>query len=144
MNTVEELLKDRWEVIADYPQNIMPVGSVFWMDKFYTHITAPSGATSVQSNYYAQSRDKYPKIYRKLFWWEHRKESEMPEFLKHTIQGKTTYHKIVRWDMSDLNFITGYQEDNGGCNIGMWHPDHTYQPATKKEYEDHLQYINKK
>ena len=122
MKNVDELMSPRYEQIADYPGNDIEVGEVFEPNEHFPEIYLK----------------KYPHLFRKLSWWEHRKPEEMPEYLSHTIQGKTTYHKIICWDMSNLNYIIGYEDERNGCNLGIWAKEYTYQPATEQDYLNYL------
>ena len=61
--SVEELMKVRFILEHDYIGNTQPIGYIFT-----THIP----------DYYR----KYPANFRELHWWEHRQESEMPEYVK--------------------------------------------------------------
>lgn len=74
MKDVNELLKPRYEVIADYPDSRNELGQIIcdvtkYMEAFY---------------------DKYPHLFRKLQWWEHRDVSEMPEYLRNEVHERNT------------------------------------------------------
>ena len=71
MKEIEMLLKPRYEVIADYPNSVLKVGSI-------VEIKGDAPFDVIQ--YYGCSR--YPHLFRKLQWWEKRKPEEMPEYLK--------------------------------------------------------------
>jgi len=113
MDTVTELMKPRFKVIADYPLSDYPIGhihkAVAWMtEDFFL---------------------KYPAIFKKLEWWEDRKPEEMPLYIKHGANGKP--RKIE-------SFIeaTGTIYFEGGRQRRI-NPD--WIPSTEQEY---LTYIN--
>lgn len=120
------LLTPRWELIADYPGNMLPVGHVF------SNLACYDGCMRLPS----KMMDQYPNIFRRLQWWEHRQAREMPEYLTHVlIPDKRTFHKIIKWDMSRK---VGIEEAHSGCNLLIWSPEYTYQPSTKKEYDEYM------
>lgn len=65
-----ELLKPRYKCIADYPGSHLKIGQV--VDEDYA-----------KRDYDAKNEfEKYPAIFKKLEWYEERKESDMPEYLR--------------------------------------------------------------
>jgi hypothetical protein len=77
--SVEELLKTRYKLIADYPGNYLPIGHIFYL---------------IQDEYHGQ----YPHLFKKLEWHEDRSENDMPEYVKlnpeNTIGGNRVF-KVV-------------------------------------------------
>jgi len=78
--TTEQLLKPRYEVIADYPFNPYKIGDIIetigdTMAVVYVKI--------IHTKYLTDSRnlDSYPHLFRKLNWWEKRKAEDMPKRL---------------------------------------------------------------
>lgn len=132
---MEDLMIRRYKVIADYPQSILPVGAVFYMDKIHVYITSPNGAVSKQSNYYTQSPEKYPTIFKPLEWWEERKLEDMPMYLK--TSGMKEVFKVIEWDMKT---ITGKTDERNGCCCSLYNynPEHGYFPATEIEYNNYI------
>lgn len=139
--TPEELMQPRYEVIADYPGSFEAVGEV---------ITITENILTVS----AQQRlryDKYPGIYRRLDWWEHRKPEEMPEYVSYislTLKDKfgddetktRKYEKVTKWRFR--------KSPIGICNSDpQWYYNdspfstlcHSHLPATLQDY---TQYIN--
>lgn len=75
---VEQLLKPRYIVVADYPNAEMPVGLV---------VTNLYGATWGDGKEYQFNESelwfkRFPHLFRKLNWWEHMEESEMPQYVR--------------------------------------------------------------
>lgn len=128
---MEDLLKPRFEIIADYPNNDFgKVGTIIDRD-WRLEGGNNSGIAKISD---------YPNIFRKLNWWEKREESEMPMYLKDNEKiggGKVTYYKIEKWNMELMLGII----ENGRkevCSILTWTPEYTYQPATEEEYLNSL------
>lgn len=116
---IQELLKPRYRVIADYPDSIYPVGFVLELD---------TNAFQDQRNDAICS--KYPHLFKKLEWWEERKPEEMPQYIKvrSTWEGEPdAYYK---------NGVEFYYSDDGHINFkkggGLlpWYAE----PATEAEY----------
>jgi hypothetical protein len=115
---VEDLLKPRYKVIADYPGNDTPVGTIH--DNEFT------------VRFHEKTLNSYPHLFKKLEWWEERKESEMPEYVKSKNADKNFYYKIIKWDM--VGYITGYITETQVCNLSIWKPEFNYYPCTESEY----------
>jgi hypothetical protein len=134
--TVEELLRERYMVMALWPNSeFFEVGEIL---ETSGDCAGKNKTGSGVFQYPIYKPQNFPANLCKLHWSENRELKDMPEYLKHTVQGKTTYHKVNNWDMANLIW---YGDGDERGNIKMWHPDHTYQPATESEY---LDYINSK
>lgn len=129
--TVEGLLKPRYKVIADYPQSIWKVGE---------------SLPEFPPTWCAENLDKFPKIFRKLEWYEERKEEDMPDYLK-----RIKFAELLSWHNIELNEVVEvskwiYQEKIGLCfftktedNSQLNYDLSCFVPAT---YEEYLQYNN--
>jgi hypothetical protein len=118
-----ELLKPRYEVIADYPGSPFEIGEVL-QTNIYCAGQDMTGSGVLSSPVYKP--EKYPAIFRPLDWWEHRKPEEWPQY--------------VKW--RDLVGKAGGTEKefemhlpNG--NSTVMHIDN-YTPATETEYNEYL------
>lgn len=108
--TAQELMKPRFEVIGDYPGNDISVGEVFesnsdWPESYLL---------------------KYPHLFRKLNWWEHRKEEDMPKKVK--TPDYDNVYEIVKWDM---NMMFGFTDEKAreGCDLNLFKPEYGYFPV---------------
>lgn len=129
--TVEELLKPRFKVIADYPGSECFIGSVIC--KSGDSYRDESGFMIMATN----KPENYPAIFKRLEWWEDRKVEDMPEYLK--IEGHEPIFKVEKWIC---------ENDTMYASLPYPAPSHTmgskyYKsfPATPEEY---TQYINKR
>lgn len=119
--SVEELLKPRYKVIADYPS----LGSAA---KFGSIIEGEYVLD--RGEWYPM--EKYPHIFKSLQWWEEREEKYMPEYVKYEngAVGKLgeKYYKGLK-DCVIVWFANG--------NALTSHIDN-FQPATESEYNTML------
>src|SRR4051812_36607757 len=104
--TVQELLRPRYLVVADFPQwsafvhkkdDILELRGI--------HFVGNGTAKSINEN----EIDNYPAIFRKLEWWEMREESDMPEY----ILIKSEPFHVTSWEESALSnwIIKGEPKD---------------------------------
>ncbi len=126
---MKNLLNTRFEVIADFPKSIYKIGEI--IDTGYDKMFCDENSEKFSD---------FPHLFRKLNWWEKRKASEMPEYLKHNANLENpnwTYVKIVKWDMNNLIGFVDI-EKRQVCDLTAWSPKYSYLPATKEEYENSL------
>ena len=108
--TTEELMRPRWEVIADYPNSVEYIGSVI-------------------ENKDPEHYDLYPSTYRPLSWWEHRLLYEMPQYVK---ASPGHYNGFFVEELSQPNSGGWVRVGNMRYNIARLSG---LLPATKEEYE---------
>lgn len=81
--TVEELMRPRYKVIADYPDSKFKVGEILEQDM---PIDYPGWfSTNRRSNNdgrFEEILKKFPHIFQKIEWWEERNKEEMPEYVR--------------------------------------------------------------
>lgn len=124
--TIDHLLAPRFEVIADYPDQILEKNQV--VRGLVNYVT---GTVKVNLT-------EYPHLFRPLNWWEKRTEDEMPKYLKiglgielPTI--KFDYYEVHKWHMNKL-FAQVDLNRMSGCDLTAWKPEYTYQPCSETEY----------
>lgn len=135
---VEDLLKPRYKVLADWPESQFsskdsPASMIsYWVGRIIIY-----GEIGVQTQI---KYDKYPHLFKKLEWWEDREESEMPEYLKscskpinHSDRFSNVLIKCgqdVFWNSNKFSFNKyGFVQAYGGIWI------ENFSPSTKEEYE---------
>lgn len=128
--TIEELLNPRYKVIAPYPNSKYRMGEII-------NYTDQSG--SVTSDTFCQFYDKYPHLFKKLFWYEEGDEKDMPEFVK--FLGSDIIWKIKKWDYRWFNTPIPEKKEENGESFSISHHFHKQKmlPATREEYEKYLQ-----
>lgn len=141
--TPDELLKPRYKVIADYPDNILPVGSIFWDDCESIEIISPSGAYSVQSSYPYRNKDKYPHLFRPLEWYEERKAEDMPQYVifhqpyAHFVKGEI--HNLIQLSTGQTSSFVWLRAQNPSEYLI---PLSALLPTTEEEYNKYIQSCN--
>ncbi len=131
--TKQELMVNRYEVIADYPDSPFEKGDIY---------TIKNDCSKTQ----VENPEKYPKIFRKLEWYEKRTIEEMPEYLKivkvinnkrrngeifKAVKGALTFHNCGYQNSSyddDDEFCSGFDNVILSC----------FEPATEEEYLSYL------
>jgi len=96
--STEELLATRYKLIADYPHNkYYSVGEIFKHNQIGKETQLP---------YY-----KYPHLFQKLAWYEERKITDMPEYVKDT--STDNYHKVMEhtYDAGEYWGVKVYHND---------------------------------
>jgi hypothetical protein len=137
---VEELLKPRYKVIADYPFNkSFKIGEVIALNEIddRPHLVKEEYAliqnTVVTHTFYKTDFDKYPHLFKKLEWWQERKESDMPEYVKWAHDGKI--HKVFQWLRTGTgnNWLCDFVGSKAYCFLS------DISIATKEEYQNQKQ-----
>jgi hypothetical protein len=132
--TVEELLKPRYKVIADYPGNHYGnIGTILdrdWAQYPNDDETQPA----------IWRISQYPHLFKKLKWWEERKLNDMPDYLGYSrwigIYGDMSefngeYEEIVKVKRHHLKAFDGekFLSDTGeAISYSVWYP------ATESQY----------
>lgn len=115
MLTKEELLAPRFLVIADYPNSIFKVGEILSGDYDGRIFCDPNSC----------KYSDFPHLFQKLYWYEKRDKSELPEYVK---MNYTKTHHIISYQ----DFCAGYfYYDIGDC---IWYLSNS-EPSTLEEYE---------
>lgn len=134
MLTIEELLKPRCKVIADYPKCRYKIGDILYVDD--------KGSAWIKHEYLfytdpVESVAKYPHLFESLPWWKDRKVEDMPEYVKVT---ETPDQKLMPGMVMKLTWLdSGWgRSDNGE----VFPYTNCFEPATRKEYEAYLQTTN--
>ncbi len=134
-DTIEilELLKPRYKVIGDYPNNELPLGLI---------------VTNIHDNVWSDGKNyeftedeswfkKYPHLFRKLAWYDERTLSELMDINYVRITIYTGY-----WVVGDVIKVTDYKIDTKAKKLERYIFDsHSTipmrcEPATEKEYID--------
>jgi hypothetical protein len=134
---VQELLKPRYKVIADYPASEYPVGYIIESETF--------SIGDVDHNCY-----NYPHLFKRLEWWKNRTIEEL-ESVK--------YVKVIKyrgyWLVGDIvhakfeiksegrGLYTGYNIGRKP-NYGHYQPIEELEPATEEEYLSFINQTNSK
>lgn len=131
--TKEELLLPRLITIAEDTSGNLKVGEIFGFDdEFGIHWTSKNAFTPEEIT-------RFPHLFRKLDWWEHRNIEDMPEYVRED-SGNGYLYKVEKYTITEDGSMKMLLENgyNYYCNKNvMWF----FQPATEQEY---IEYINQK
>lgn len=117
----QELLIPRFEVIADFPNSNLEIKSILSFDGIVYGMNEPQK--------FIRNPEKYPHLFRKLNWWEHRKVEDMPKkLICKAIKDDTEIMEILEWDMKILFGWTDI-ENRKGCGLTSFNPEYGYFPA---------------
>jgi len=138
-----DLMLPRYEVIADYPDSTRQVGQI---------ITIDANKTKEWIESHCAFFEKYPHLFKKLAWYEHRDVEDLPKYLNNAIHevgtGEKEIFKVVKYGHPF------YVQD---CAIPHWsfyaypewNPDEGFpmiyfEPATEQEYNAYNNISNTK
>ena len=116
----KQLMNPRFEVIADYPNNVIPIGTVMECPKYDNDFT---------KDYWVQSNENFPHLFKRLNWCEKRKKEDMPmRLICKAIQNDTEIMKIKEWDM---DILVGWldKESRKCCSLLTFNPEYGYFPV---------------
>lgn len=122
----QELLKPRYKVIADYPQNNFPVGYIF---PAYEVEVDKVGQQFIDIELKVMA--KYPHLFRPLQWWEERKPEEMPDWLK---DAHGEVWRVREYTKSNVVYLLKNFKDNDSPYGD--HDLYGLSPASKEEYDN--------
>lgn len=116
--SVEELLKPRYKVIADYPNSRLRNGQILNIEGDENDIDGFA---------------KYPHLFQKLEWWEERSFDLAGMYIRAgELAKRHIYYKLKRSDRYGFWEMTSRGYD-------YYYPINGCYPATKEEYD---QFIN--
>lgn len=131
--TPEEILRPRYKVIDNWPGN-----TKFEIGDILKGYSPGCGGGDLILNDKGESvwlsPEKYPHLFKKLEWWEDRKESELPEYVKWVNSSGSYINHITGWNWTKIN-----NKDTLYLNLEGKHwttIDGNDLPATKEEYEN--------
>ncbi len=117
---VNELMKPRYKVIADYPKSCFTIDEVVHGESIF----------GIEVKNYSE----FPAIFRKLEWWEERNIEDMPKYVKYVSDGKV-YEAIKYLDRNSLVLL---MDDYWKIEIRNELGEPFWMPATSHDYENYL------
>lgn len=131
------LLTPRYECIAEDTSGKWKKGDIYTfvreVAQTYVEWRRQDGV-----RFYFEYFDKYPHLFRRLEWWERRKEEEMPEYV-HLTDKELMFHgifKVKEWNYLTDDNIAGFDTEIEGEEIHMYMYDTI--PATEAEYNEYI------
>src|SRR6185369_13508036 len=130
--TIEELLKPRYKVIADYTDSMFSVGGIIiedWQDADLWYCRDYKN-----EEYWFPKNDvieNFPHLFKKLEWWEERDFDLSGMFVRFgALDKQHAYYKLIK--PSDYRY--GFWEMGGNYT----YPLHESFPATEQEYDNYI------
>ncbi len=112
-----DLLKPRFEVIADYPKSIFKIGEI------------TNGTDLIYCDPDGPKYSDYPHLFRKMNWWEKRNIEDMPKkLICRAIQNDKEVMDIKEWDMDILVGWTD-KDKRECCSLHSFSPEYGYFPV---------------
>lgn len=115
--TIEKLTEARFKVIADWPGCTYVIGDIL------TPIITQIG-----------NLNKYPHLFRRLYWYEERNLEELPKYIKM----RDTVYLVKEWKKSmfkdDYHASNRNEEGSDILNISWYFAKKESLPATKEEF----------
>jgi len=127
MKTVEELLKPRRKVIADYFHCPYDLGENLEMVTDSRFVVTKHCDT--QTLAHIDTLNKMPHLFRKLEWWEEREVEDMPDYVKSTLNNDHTYK--VKFFKEDHCITISPSSRKLSLKFTI--------PATEQEYIDYIE-----
>lgn len=117
--TRENLLKQRWKVIATFPDSDFEVGSI--QDRDWCKYV--NGEDTVDGVLWSIS--DFPHLFRELEWWEERDIDDLPNFVK--------YQNLI-YKVKEKNLVSVRSEKHPLDGVGLDVAWSNCLPATEEEY----------
>ncbi len=131
-DNIQELLKPRYKVIADYPEierHNIRIGDVITISESAMYADKTQDGTPVV----AIDHEIFPAVFRRLEWWEDRDVKDMPQYLKSNLDDKGWAGNFVVEKVNefhgDNNEYVAIDRDETLQYCTSW-----YLPATEAEY----------
>lgn len=123
--TAKDLLKPRYEIVSDAPLLKNKVGEI---------IAIKDKSGRIECDFFFAGKalispDSYPLIFRKLNWWERRKEEDMPKrLICKAIPNDKEVIEIEEWDMEIL--VGWRNKERRECaSLLSFNPEYGYFPV---------------
>jgi len=117
--TAKELLNPRFEVIAEYPRCEFKKGDIIERPNFNLDFVATA---------WIEYKEKFPHLFKKLNWWEHRSVEDMPKKLVSNMPHNTGEIKFVEsWHLDKLLVVFNTQKREYSCFMD-WDSEKCYLP----------------
>lgn len=128
---MENLMLQRFKVIADYPNSKFEIGTILTPIRKETNYYK-----DVESGEMAFHPEKFPNIFQPLAWWMDRKVEELPEYIKNI--GGNRFYKLLDASQNGRRF---HDENEMELRTFQSWADN-YLPCTPQDYHTFIE--NKK
>lgn len=125
--SIEELLRPRYKVIADYPKSLYHVGDII--------NAGGTGEDCIYCDREGPRMRHYPHLFQPLRWWQELAENEMPSFVKDTRDG-VVYKILSQSPHTPSDALVVYAKGRGWISL------YDTAPATEEEYTLYITQTN--
>ena len=123
----QELMSPRFEVVAEYPKCEFKKGAILRRIKYATNDIFHIDEYAPVGGLYLSEMEEFPHLFRKMNWWEKRKEEDMPKKVISKCDNLDTIYEIESWDMEILvGWINVKQRSC--CSLLTFKPEYGYFP----------------
>lgn len=140
---IQELLKPRYLLTADFPGCSFEVGTILEPNEEGELYSKKAGYSWTVSRVLEKDVKKFKHLFRKLEWHEEREESEMPEYVRPKEQTETSKlqfgNYILKVAQKHKNYFRA--ENLFQLSHQSWHH---YIPATAADYNSYISSTDKK
>jgi len=123
----QELMKPRFEVIADYPNCPFKV-----KDLIYNKFKYIFGTDNTNQVLTLKDIEKYPHLFKKLNWWDKRNIEDMPTYIKSESQVVKPKWEMEEW--RGKKYWRAYDLEAAKYNMSLSFKLDYFEPATEQEY----------
>ena len=132
----KELLQPRFEVIETDPNSNFKKGHLLERIPNATNNWYNHNKSIIDAEILLEDIERYPHLFRKLNWWEHRNEKDMPKKLKSLcekdnidfdLEKEEVFH-IIEWDMNGMMGFLNI-EKREVCDLEIFAPEYGYIPV---------------
>lgn len=137
--SVEELMRNRYKLLSDYPGCAFPVGTILYVDEHGELFGKTEGYSPSITKIMEKDADKFRHLIKRLYWADDRNIDELPAYVKwdKTLQIPEAgmVEKVEFWEMAFYRWCAKVPSQVNSIGCGY------FDPATEQEYND---YINSK
>jgi hypothetical protein len=135
--TANQLLIPRYIVIDNYPDSPFKVGDII---TYVREVAQAYDQWEIAGKQFTSNGiNKYPNIFRKLNWWEHREKHELPQYVLWTKTSNKAVSRVTTWTYSD-HYGWYFTSEAGGSCKHIPNECHII-PATPDEYDTYMNQI---
>jgi hypothetical protein len=130
MLTIEQLLRPRYKIIADYPGNPYEIGRIISFDRQRMIIMETESCVLLAP---VEGFDSYPHLFELAHWSEGRTKEEFPEYVAFAPKFKAEeIYKVEQLHTTEKGFVQSILCEG---EIVPYSPGIYHRPATQEEYE---------
>lgn len=134
---IKELLKPRYRNEIDFPGNPFKVGDILYLffDNKSPYRSWYLAKEEKSEIYLSEHPENYKELFKPLKWWEQRKASDMPKYIKF-YEPLPTEHSI--WKVNEWRFGLKRPLVKTDCDVVWRELSIMDLPATHEQYQSYI------